>query len=62
MGILEVDGQTYHTPSNATKDHERTRDIEQHGGIAYFTRFTAKECMANPDQVVQQFLNILGTK
>lgn len=30
-GILEVDGQTYHTNSNATQDHERSRAIEQHG-------------------------------
>jgi hypothetical protein len=61
-GILEVDGQTYHTPTNATKDHERSRALEQHGGIKYFTRYDAQRCMKEPDKVVAEFLRILETK
>jgi hypothetical protein len=60
-GLLEVDGQTYHS-GRATEDHERSRLIEKHGGIAYFTRFDAQRCMKDPEGVVQEFLEILGSK
>ncbi|MCI0712693.1 MAG: hypothetical protein L0154_21235 [Chloroflexi bacterium] len=60
-GILEVDGRTYHT-GNATDDHNRSRLIERHGGVSYFTRFDAQRCMKDPDGVVQEFLDILANK
>jgi hypothetical protein len=55
-GILEVDGETYHT--NAAKDHERDRLFQDHG-IRVVQRFTAKECTENPKGVVQRFLGLL---
>ncbi|HEX2906827.1 MAG TPA: hypothetical protein VHO69_08205 [Phototrophicaceae bacterium] len=61
-GILEIDGATYHTPSSATDDHERRRQIEQHGGISYFDRFKHSRCVNEPDKVVKEFLDILATK
>jgi hypothetical protein len=61
-GILEVDGQTYHTPTNATADHDRRRVFEQHGGISYFDRFPYKRCINEPGRVVDEFLGILANK
>lgn len=60
-GILEIDGKAYHT-GRATEDHERSRLIERHGGVAYFTRFDSKRCMNDPDGVVKEFLEILANK
>jgi very-short-patch-repair endonuclease len=60
-GILEVDGQKSHM-GRATEDHERTRRLEGHGGIAYFTRFDYQACMTDPDAVVRKFIEILKLK
>lgn len=57
-GILEVDGQTYHTSESATKDYERSRLIQQHIKV-YFDRFPANRCLNEPDLVVREFLSIL---
>jgi very-short-patch-repair endonuclease len=62
IGWLEVDGQTYHTPRNATQDHARSRAVEIHGGIDYFTRYDANKCRNDPDGVVEEFLKILNKK
>lgn len=60
-GILEIDGQSVHK-GNATEDHERSRLIERHGGVAYFTRYPAARCQSDPDGVVKEFLEILKNK
>lgn len=60
-GILEVDGKKYHT-GRAAEDHDRSRQIERHGGIAYFTRFDAMRCMNDANGVVKEFLDILEKK
>lgn len=60
-GILEIDGATYHS-GTATEDHQRSRLIERHGGIAYFTRYDAKRCQQEPDKVIKEFLEIVSKK
>lgn len=60
-GILEVDGQKYHQ-GRATEDHERSRIIERHGGIAYLTRFDYRRCMDDPDGVIKDFIEVLQRK
>jgi hypothetical protein len=61
-GVLEIDGKKYHTPENATADHDRRRLIEQHGGIAWFDRYAYSRCMNEPQEVVKEFLSILANK
>jgi hypothetical protein len=60
-GILEVDGKTYHT-GRASEDHDRSRLIEKQGGIVYYTRYDAMRCQNKPDEVVSEFLEILGSR
>lgn len=55
-GILEVDGETYHT--NAARDHDRDRLFQSHG-IRVVQHYTAKRCTENPRGVVQEFLGLL---
>jgi len=55
VGILEVDGATYH-PS-AAKDHQRDRLFMRRGVIC--SRFEAGECMDHPQSVVEEFLELL---
>lgn len=55
-GIIEVDGETYHT--NAAKDHDRDRLFQSHG-IRVVQRYTAKRCIENPRGVIQEFLGLL---
>jgi len=55
-GILECDGDTYHT--NAARDHDRDR-LFQSQGIRVVQRYTAKRCIENPKGVVQEFLVLL---
>lgn len=55
-GIIEVDGETYHT--NAARDHDRDRLFQSHG-IRVVQRYTAKRCIENPRSVVQEFLGLL---
>ena len=52
--ILEVDGQEYH--QSAAKDHQRDRLFERQG--IRCTRFTAKECLDDPINVVDEFLEL----
>jgi hypothetical protein len=61
-GLLEVDGKKYHTPTNATQDHDRRRLLEQYSSIRYSDRFSADRCLNEPDEVVSEFLNILNSK
>jgi hypothetical protein len=55
-GIIEVDGETYH--SVAAKDHDRDRLFQSHG-IRVVQRYTAKRCLDNPKGVVEEFLGLL---
>lgn len=55
-GILEVDGETFHT--NAARDHDRDR-LFRTRSIPVIERFTAKECKSDPTFVVKKFLDIL---
>lgn len=55
MGLLEVDGATYH--ASAASDHQRDRLFMRQGILC--SRFTAAECLNNPEQVVEEFLELL---
>lgn len=57
-GILEVDGEQFHPPSRTVSDHERDRLFRVHG-INTIEHYDATKCYNNPDEVVQEFLNIL---
>jgi len=52
--ILEVDGREYH--QSAATDHQRDRLFERHG--IRCTRFTANECLNDPQNVVDEFLEL----
>ncbi len=56
FGILEVDGRDYH--QTAADDHERDRLFKRHG-IRIIERFDATRCWNEPEQVVEEFLEIL---
>lgn len=55
-GILEINGDTYHT--NSAKDHNRSRLFKQHG-IRVFEAYEASRCIREPGVVVVEFLRIL---
>lgn len=55
-GILEVDGEAYH--STAAIDHDRDRLFRSYG-IRVIERYTSSKCYNNPESVVRQFLDIL---
>lgn len=57
FGILEVDGRSYH--QIAADDHERDRLFKRHG-IRVIERFDATRCWHEPEQVVEEFLEILS--
>lgn len=57
FGILEINGDTYHTPTNSQEDHKRA-DIFHEKGI--FVKFIqAKECIENPHKVLETFFKTL---
>lgn len=60
-GILEVDGQKFHT-GTATQDYDRMRKLLSTPGISFFDRYTAKKCIEAPDTVVREFLQALGSR
>ncbi len=55
-GILEVDGEAYH--STAATDHERDRFFRAYG-IRVIERFTASQCYNNAEAVIRRFLVLL---
>jgi hypothetical protein len=59
-GVLEVTGETYHTPTNAPKDHARARLFQKHG-LLCVQFYPAKRCESEPGKVVDEFLEILAT-
>jgi very-short-patch-repair endonuclease len=52
--ILEVDGKEYH--QDRDKDYRRDRLFDREGLVT--SRFSAKECLDNPDEVVDEFLEL----
>jgi hypothetical protein len=57
-GILEVDGDPFHQPMNAARDHERDRLFKLHG-IRIVERYRADECFENAAGVIDGFLALL---
>ena len=55
-GILEVNGEAFHT--SAARDHDRGRLFKMHG-IKVFEPYDAKRCIYDPSKVVKEFLEIL---
>jgi uncharacterized protein YjbI with pentapeptide repeats len=56
-GVLEVDGP-FHTAERRVEEQERER-IFKKNGIKVVERFDAERCYINPDEVVQEFLNMI---
>jgi hypothetical protein len=52
--ILEVDGREYH--QDRAKDYKRDRMFDREGIVT--TRFSAKECLDNPEEVIDEFLDL----
>ena len=57
-GILEIDGEPYHSPESRFKEQERERDFKKYG-IKVIERFDAKRCYENPDAIVKEFFQIM---
>jgi very-short-patch-repair endonuclease len=55
-GILEINGDTYH--HNSAKDHDRGRLFKLHG-IKVFEPYEATRCIKEPENVVQEFLELI---
>ena len=57
VGILEVDGP-FHVPERRVEEQERERYFRNHG-IRVVERFDATRCGQEPEQVVEEFLQIM---
>lgn len=57
LGILEVDGP-FHTPERRVEEQERERLFRNYG-IRVIERFDYKRCLTQPEQVVEEFLQIM---
>jgi hypothetical protein len=57
LGVLEVDSPTDHA-GRAADDHARDRLFRQHG-VKVVERYDARRCHDEPEQVVQEFLDLL---
>ena len=55
--ILEVDGKEYH--QQAHSDYARDRLFDKHG--IRTTRYTASECISNPSEVLEEFLELFDS-
>lgn len=58
-GILEVMGDSYHTPSNAMQDHDRARLFKDYE-ILVIEFYDAVKCYNSPASVVDDFLGRLA--
>jgi hypothetical protein len=56
-GILEVDGDQYHPPEGAAKEHERDRLFRARG--LKVERYSGGRCFESADAVVAEFLELL---
>lgn len=54
FGILEINGDTYHTPTNSQQDHERAEIFFSKGILVKFV--SAQKCLEKPKEVIKQFL------
>jgi len=54
-GILDVQGESFHPPQTAAKEHERRRRFTQLG-IQVYEIFDATRCWNDPERVVDDFL------
>jgi len=57
LRILEVDGKTFH--QDPSVDYKRDRTFAREG--IQTSRFTASECLANPGEVVNEFLELFDS-
>jgi hypothetical protein len=57
-GILEVDGELFHSGSRHEADRARD-DLFRQGGVAIIRRYDAGRCSSMPDEVVAAFLDVL---
>jgi len=57
-GILEVQGDEFHPPETAAREHERGRWFQRYG-IRLFQIYDAARCYSEPDEVVAEFLALL---
>jgi len=57
FAYIEVDGRAYH--DSAADDHARDMEFESLTGIRTY-RFPAKQCMEDPDGVIEKFLKVTG--
>jgi hypothetical protein len=53
FGILEIQGDTYHTPTNAQQDHERANIFQKNGVFVKF--ISAKKCLESPYMALEEF-------
>lgn len=60
-GILEIHGESFHPPSRAAHDHDRSRLFKQHG-VLVIEHYDAERCYETPDDVVAEFLKLLGAQ
>ncbi|RYZ93538.1 MAG: hypothetical protein EOP06_00420 [Proteobacteria bacterium] len=56
-GIIEVDGDFFHKPDAAVKEHARDRAFRSKGLIV--ERFPSKRCYETPAAVIDEFLSVL---
>ena len=59
-GILEVMGEPYHPSATAMKDHDRARLFKNYG-LHVIEFYDANRCYNHPDDVVDEFLNLLSS-
>lgn len=56
-GILEINGDKWHPPQTAAKDHDRRRLFVSRG-IPVYEIFDDKRCWNDPDGVIDEFLKM----
>ena len=60
MGILEVQGKTYHPPETAAEEHNRARWFKKYG-IRHIEFYEHGRCQSDPLGVVKEFLELMRT-
>ena len=58
-GILEVHGEPYHPPETAARESQRRRWLLRQG-VPVVEFYDSTRCYNDPDNVVREFLSILG--
>lgn len=57
-GILEVQGDQFHPPETAAKEHDRARWFKKYG-VKVVEIYDATRCYSDPEGVVEDFLRLL---